>query len=456
MKRRTLLKGCGMAAGMSALPVAAWFNPFAMHTRSQNEVLVYCFLRGGIDGLHLMAPISGPERGPYEGRRAGLAIPGDRLRPLSGHWGLHPRVGGATGDAIGSAPKWLHALYNQQRLAIVQGVGMPSVVNRSHFDAQAFMDLGTPGSKTAAQGWLTRYLAVATGLPNALLSSAFGFAGVQPMALLGNDSAFTLNSAQEFRLDGFHWAWNETNSSLDSHQGAHHQLFPLWLGEQSDLAQAGRLAAEALAYLREIDFRPFHPDNAPTGYQIEGGAEYPNTTLGTQLRNLAQLIKLDVGLAAATVDFGGWDTHEGQGMPNPGVSDHYDYYGNRVEELSRALHAFYTDLSQSTQGNLMQRVNVVVLSEFGRRVRSNASGGTDHGYGNLMMALGGRVNGGLHGEFPGLDDDSLFEGQDLSASIDYRQVLAEALVGRMGLAQADLGQVFPGLDSYQPPGIFQT
>lgn len=456
MKRRTLLKGCGLAAGVTAVPVAAWFNPFTSAARTQNDVLVYCFLRGGIDGLHLVVPMSGPERVPYEFQRQAMAIPEDRLRPLEGHWGLHPRVGGAAGDVIDTSPKWLHALYNQQRLAIIQGAGMPTVVNRSHFDAQAFMDLGTPGNKSTNQGWMARYLATASGLPQALLSSAFGFAGVQPMALMGDDSAFTVSSAQEFRLDGFHWSWNETNTGIDGHRGAPGELYPLWLGESSELGQAGRLAAEALAYLREIDFHPFDPEQRPDGYRPEGGADYPSTTLGTQLRNLAQLIKLDTGLVAATVDFGGWDTHQGQGMPNPGNSTHYDYYGNRIEEFSRALHAFYTDLSQSRQGDFMQRVSVVVLSEFGRQVRPNGSSGTDHGYGNVMMALGGKVQGGLHGAFPGLDEASLFQGQDLSASVDYRQILAEALVRRLGLSTSALAQVFPGMGSYQPIGIFEN
>ncbi|MEX0916318.1 MAG: DUF1501 domain-containing protein, partial [Wenzhouxiangellaceae bacterium] len=158
----------------------------------------------------------------------------------------------------------------------------------------------------------------------------------------------------------------------------------------------------------------------------------------------------------ASLDFGGWDTHDGQGIPDPGDPNHWEYFGNQVEELSRALSAFYTDLSSSVMGNLMNNVNVVVVSEFGRRIRSNGSGGTDHGYGNLMMALGGRVNGGLHGTFPGLDDFSLFEGQDLAVTTDYRQVLAEMLVDRMGVAPGDLEQVFPGMGSYQPAGVFQT
>ena len=161
-----------------------------------------------------------------------------------------------------------------------------------------------------------------------------------------------------------------------------------------------------------------------------------------------------MGIVAATVDYGGWDTHAGQGMPDPGNPDHYDYYGIRVEELSRSLDAFYTDLASSSQGNLMNRVNVVVLSEFGRKIRPNAASGTDHGHGNVMLALGGRVNGGMHGSFPGLDAGSLFEGQDLATTTDYRQVLAEALVRRMGLPPDHLDAVFPGIGGYSPPGVF--
>jgi len=149
-------------------------------------------------------------------------------------------------------------------------------------------------------------------------------------------------------------------------------------------------------------------------------------------------------------------THEGQGLPQPGNPDHYDRYGIRLEGLSRALDAFYTDLSESSEGNLMNQVTIVVLSEFGRKVRGNQSSGTDHGYGNVMMALGGSVNGGFHGSFPGLDKASLFEGQDLEVTTDYRQVMAEALVRRMGFAPGNLEQVFPGLGSYQPLGVFQA
>lgn len=447
MERRDFLKGCcAAAAGSTLMPAAGFFNPLAYGAGVQHDVVVYLFLRGGIDGLHLVVPYAGPERAPYEATRDSLAIPEANLRQVSADWGLHPRTGGAAGDPVGAAPKWLHRLWEDNRLAIVHAAGMPTTVTRSHFDAQAYMDLGTPGDKSTPTGWMTRYMAAATGLPEPLLSHAFGFASNQPQALRGSTDAFTVSNAEEFRIDGFHWSWNSTDIGISGHEAAHKRLFPLWLGGAgSDLGRAGRLAAEALEYMREIDF---------AGYQPEGGAEYPDNNLGTQLRNLAQLIKLDTGIVGATLDYGGWDTHESQGMPDPGNPDHYDYYGNRVEGLARAVYAFYRDLSQSGQGNFMQRVNVVIQSEFGRRFRTNASGGTDHGYGNVMMAVGDRVNPGFHGTFPGLDSGSLFEGKDLQVTTDYRDVLAEALVRRLGLPSSDLPEVFPGLD-YQPPGVFQ-
>jgi uncharacterized protein (DUF1501 family) len=447
MKRRSFLKACCAAAGASSLPAAAFFNPLAGGRGSGHDVLVYLYLRGGIDGLHLVVPYAGPERVAYEGRRGNMMIPGERLRPISSQWALHPRAGGGPGDDVDSSPRWLQRLWLENRLAIVHGAGMPTHLSRSHFDAQAWMDLGTPGTKATSQGWLTRYLENATGLPPALLSHAFGFASTQPLSLIGANDAFTVSSAQEFRVDGFHWSWNNSNPDLAGHQGAHHRIQSLWAPGSGPLEDAGRLAAEALAEMRSMEF---------ADYQPEGGASYPGNTLGTQLRNLAQLIKEDAGVVAATIDYGGWDTHEGQGMPNPGNAGHYDYYGNLLQGLAEGLDAFYTDLALSTQGNLMNRVSVVILSEFGRNVTGNQSSGTDHGYGNTLLALGGRVNGGqFYGEFPGLDKSSLFENQDLDTTTDYRQVLAEALVRRMNVAPATLDAIFPNLDGYSPLGIFQ-
>jgi uncharacterized protein (DUF1501 family) len=437
VNRRGFITGCcagAIAAGSGRS--LAWFDP-AVATGGKaagNNVLVYLFLRGAMDGLHMIVPYAGADRGHYETRRSAMAIPTARLRRIgSTDWGWHPRAGGAMGDAVGSAPKWLQKLYTQNRLAVVHATGMP-MANRSHFEAQAMMEMGTPGSTGASNGWLARYLAAATGFPTPLITPAIGFGGSLQTSLIGVDEAVSLNSAEQFRVDGFHWGWNDTDSGIAGHQGAHTRVFPLWTGD-STLERAGREAAEALEYMRVIDF-------SSGGYAPGGGAVYPGGGLGGQLRNLAQLIKLDTGIVAAAVDHGFWDTHEGQGMPDPGNPNQYDWFGNLTEELGSSLDAFYTDLNAA---GLMNRVTVVVQSEFGRRFLPNASSGTDHGYGNLMFALGNRVNGGqLHGTFPGLREDQLFEGQDVMVTTDFRQVLSEALVERMGLPTASLASVFPG------------
>ncbi len=447
MKRRSFLKGCCAAAALGAVPVSALFQPAGASGRTSNDVLIYLFLRGGIDGLHLVVPYAGPERWHYEMLRAGLTIPESSLRQINSQWALHPRAGGATGDSVGSAPKWLHRLWNEGHLAIVQGMGMPTHLSRSHFDAQAWMDLGTPGSKSTPDGWLTRYLAVANGLPQAAIAPVIGMAGTRPMSLIGSRDALTVASPSDFQVDGFHWSWGSSNGDIAGHQGARDRIGSLWASGSGPLLEAGRGTADALSAMGEINFDAYQPD---------GNASYPNTSLGRQLKSLAQMIKLDLGLVAATVDYGGWDSHAGQGVPQPGNPGHYDAYGNRVEELSRALDAFYTDLAAAAQGNLMNRVNVVVLSEFGRKIRPNQSAGTDHGHGNVMLALGGRVNGGMHGVFPGLDSSALLDGQDLASTGDFRDLLSEALVARMGLSPGQLNAIFPEIGSYSPLGVFAS
>ena len=295
----------------------------------------------------------------------------------------------------------------------------------------------------------------ASGLPQPVIAPAFGFGSNLQTSLVGLNEAVGFNDASQFRVDGFHWGWNDD---------AHTHLYPLWTGNSS-LERAGRDAADALEYMRTFNFNLYNASSNPDGYQPGGGAVYPSGSFGTQLRNLAQMLKSDLktGLIAAAVDHGFWDTHEGQGMPNPGVAGHWDWYGNLVEELGQALDAFYTDLNATTVpnvGTLMDQVTVIVQSEFGRRFLPNASAGTDHGYGNIMLALGNKVVGGqLHGSFPGLDDLSLYEGQDVAVTTDYRQVISEALVDRMGLSTSKIAQVFPGF-SYasggSTPNIFNT
>src|SRR5690606_35861072 len=177
------------------------------------------------------------------------------------------------------------------------------------------------------------------------------------------------------------WAWDDNDPA--GLVGAIERMNALWSGSGTALEAAGQETLNSLALMRRIDF---------AGYKPSGGAEYDlayNSGFGQQLRDVACLIKEGVGLRAVTIDLGDWDTHVGQGNPTQG----WDWFGNQVESLSRGLHAFYTDLASGAT-NHMQRVSVIVLSEFGRRVLENQDGGTDHGYGNVMLALGGSVNGG--------------------------------------------------------------
>ena len=460
--RRDFLKGCcaGAATALGTGHALAFFDPLAaMGTQSaaNGDVLVYVFLRGAMDGLHMVVPYAGADRTSYVAKRGNMAIPTERLRRIgTTNWAWHPRAGGGTGDAITTPAKWLEKLYKTNgKLAIVHATGMPTP-NRSHFEAQAMMELGTPGITGGSNGWLARYLSTATGLPTPVIAPAYGFGSNLQTSLVGLDEAVGFSSAEQFRVDGFHWGWNDDDSDIANYHPAHTHLHPLWTGNSS-LERAGRDAADALEYMRTFNFGLYHASDNPGGYQPGGGAVYPDGSFGTQLRNLAQMLKspLKQGLIAAAVDHGFWDTHEGQGMPNPGVAGHYDWFGTLLEEFGRGLDAFYPDLQAA---NLMDKVTVIVQSEFGRRFLPNASSGTDHGYANVMLALGNKVNGGqMHGTFPGLDDGSLYEGQDVAMTTDFRQIISEALVDRMGLPVNQLPQVFPGF-SYSAGlrNVFQT
>ena len=181
-------------------------------------------------------------------------------------------------------------------------------------------------------------------------------------------------------------------------------------------------------------------------YQPANGATYPQGEFGEQLQVIAQLMKLRVGLSVATLDLGGWDTHDNQGVGG-------GYYSNLVARLAQGLAALYLDLDSGGNDNLANCLTLVLQSEFGRRLRENANRGTDHGHGNVMLVMGGSVNGGLYGEWPGLGSDQLFDNADLQVTTDFRRVLSEILIRRLGNPR--LGQIFPGYGNYTPMGLVQ-
>ncbi len=435
----TVLAGSGVRLG------------FAAGEAATQNVLLVVFQRGACDGLSLLPPAaSSPDRAAYEQNRATAANGGTRI-PTSGtgallalpntggRWGLHPRASG------------LYNLYQSGHLAAVVAAGMPPPVTRSHFDAQKTMELGTPGQQSVGAGWLTRHL-LSAGLPASVPVPAVSMGSITATSLLSSADAITMNSGSDYRLDAAAWGWNSADnygaSVPTGFKGLVETLPQLWSGD-SVLEAAGRDALAALAQLRPLDFDLYDPTNHPNGYQPAGGANYGSSSFGMQLRNVAQMIKANLGLNVATIDIGGWDTHQSQGNP----ANSYDNFGNQVQTLSEGLSAFYTDLAAGAT-NYMTRVSVVVMTEFGRRVRENSSGGTDHGYGSVMLVLGGSVNGGqVYGNFLGLDQVNLFEYADVQVTTDYRRVLSEALIRRQG--NPNIYYAFPGYSGYSPLGIFQ-
>ena len=429
--RRTFLKTCGCGAFAASLGSSgirfAFGNPSA-----SDDILIVVFMRGGCDGLSLVPPVGGNDRGHYEQARPDIQIKlsgANAALPLgnsNGLWGLHPM---ATS---------LHDLYQSGHLAIVVGAGMPAPVTRSHFDAQATMELGTPGAQGVGSGWLSRHLE-SSGLPGDLVIPAVSAGSLTSTSLISSTHAVTMGSGSDFRIEWSAWGWNARDHydpPPAGFRGLVETLPDAW-GGGGMLESAGRDTLAALATIRPMNFEGYAPAN---------GAIYPETEFGNQLKMLAQLIKSGVGLRVATIDVQSWDTHNGQNYQ----------FNTMTSSLSQGLGAFYDDLSGSGASNYISRVNIIAMSEFGRRVRENGSNGTDHGYGNVMLALGGAVNGGqVYGldQFAGLADDELFEGEDVRVTVDYRRVLSEVLIRRQ--FNNHLGHVFPGYSGYTPLGIFQ-
>ncbi|HET6546567.1 MAG TPA: DUF1501 domain-containing protein [Rhodanobacteraceae bacterium] len=447
LNRRDFLKGCcvaSVAAGTGQRALAYFAPQSLLPADATGDTLVIVFLRYAMDGLSLLPPgANSPYRADYEINRINTRIPtsgtGAAL-PLNGtDWALHPRAGA------------LRELFQSNHLAVVTGAGQlqPSRVVRSHFEAQSNLEFGFGGGTGTNVGWLTRHLASA-GLPATVALPATSMGSMTASSLLGSTDAITMDSASDFRLDTYHWSW-QNDDLAHGLVGAVTRTNALW-GNGTALEAAGVDALSSLALLRPIDFNLYNAGSHPNGYQPSGGANYDldyNSDFGSQLRNVAQLIKLNLGLRAVTIDLGNWDTHVNQGNP----TQSYDWFGNQVQSLSDGLGAFFTDLASDSAGDLTQHVNVIVVSEFGRRVQENSNGGTDHGYGNVMLALGGAVNGGrIHGTFPGLAPDELYEGTDVAVTTDYRQIISEALIRRMG--NPNIYYVFPTYSGYVPLGLF--
>src|SRR5215831_9204499 len=397
LTRRFFLRGSAVVlAGAGAVP--AWLARAATVEGKKRKTIVAIFQRGAADGLNIVVPF-GDKR--YRELRPTLAI----AAPSRQNNGNGPQNGTIDLDgtfALHGALQPLKTLWDQQHLAIVEAVGSPDP-SRSHFDAQDYMESGTPG-KSSGDGWLNRALP-----PPGLESSpmrAIAMGSQLPRTLRGERSAVAVNDAKQFQIGNADEAAILENMYTTT--------------PDVKLSRTGKDAFAAMKTIQALNKQAYTPSN---GAQYGQGGE-----LGRSLQQIARLIKADVGVEAAFAEIGGWDHH---GNENPQLS-------NLLRQFGSALAAFHADM-----GDRMEDIVVVTMSEFGRTAQENGNAGTDHGHGDVMFVLGGAVKGGtVYGQWPGLEKEQLYEGRDLAVTTDFRTVLGELVTKQLGTP--DLSQVFPG------------
>jgi uncharacterized protein (DUF1501 family) len=402
ISRRAFIKSGGLGFLALGLPPSFLVRAAEAQQVGRGKAMVVVFQRGAMDGLNAVIPFK--DRAYYSLRQSiAIAEPAsgeNRAVDLDGFYALHPAL----------AP--LKSIYDKGHLAIVHAAGSPDNT-RSHFDAQDYMEIGTPGIKSTPDGWLNRYL-------NEKKKDQSPFRGVAvtaqlPRMLAGGAPALTLSSIEEFRLR------NEAMAG---------SLQKLYANTADSLFRfSGQNLFAAMTDLKQVQAK------------IPASSEsYPNGRLGAGLRQIARLIKAGVGLEIAFAEIEGWDTHVNQGGATGQMA-------NRLKELADGLTAFYRDL-----GDRMDDVVLLTMSEFGRTARENGNRGTDHGHANVMFALGGSVRGGkVYGRWPGIAPELLYEGRDLNLTTDFRSVCGEVIARHLG--QKDLSRIFPGFGSPASVGL---
>jgi uncharacterized protein (DUF1501 family) len=405
LSRRIFLRNSAIAmVGVGSAPL--WLERAAFAGDQQGarkKVLVAIFQRGAADGLNIVVPHA--ERRYYDlrptisiPRPSANIAPEDSVVDLDGFFGLHPAL-------VSLKPLW-----QQQRLAIVHAAGSPDPT-RSHFDAQDYMESGTPGLKSTTDGWLNRALPAVTGKISPVRAISLGPALAR--TLRGSQSAIAVENLSNFTV----------------RDAAASRMFQSMYAGTSDqiLNGTGRETFDAVALLQSIQKTPYQP---------AGGANYPRGRFGDSMRQVAQLIKADVGVEVAFADIGGWDHHVNEVGPKASVGQ----LANVLGEFGNSLAAFYQDM-----GDRMEDVVVVTMSEFGRTAKENGNRGTDHGHANAMFVMGGPVQGGrVYGTWPGLAPEQLNEERDLALTTDFRDVLGEAVYSHLG--NRSIKSVFPNYD----------
>ena len=400
--RRVFLRNSALAVlGTAALPSFLTRAAYgAAETGLRNKRLVVLFQRGAADGLNIVVP---HHEAAYYALRPSINIPRNKVLDLDGFFGLHPSLAS------------FQPLWKERHLAIVHAAGSPDPT-RSHFDAQDFMESGTPGVKATDDGWLNRAV---HSLPVPADPSAFraiSLGPALPRILTGSEPAVAINNIRDFGVGG-----NNPKAAPIAN------TFEAMYDQSVDtvLHGTGKETFDAVKMLKSAD---------PAKYTPAPGANYPGGRFGDSLKQLAQLIKANLGVQVAFADIGGWDHHVNEGNTQGQLA-------NVLQEFSQSISAFWIDL-----GNLAEDTVIVSMSEFGRTARENGNRGTDHGHANVMFVLGGPVKGGkVYGKWPGLDQSQLYEGRDLALTTDFRRVVGEAVQRHLG--NKSLDPVFPGFDS---------
>ena len=403
--RRIFLKNGALAlVATTAIPSFLTRTVWGTETTgTSRRRLAVLFQRGAADGLNIVVPHG---ESAYYAMRPSIAIPRpnrgqESVIDLDGFFGLHPSMA------------LFKPLWDQKHLAIVHAAGSPDNT-RSHFDAQDYMESGTPGVKATEDGWLNR--AVRLPEPDATPFRAIAMGGTLPRALAGTAPAVAIGNINEFGVGGRGPAAAPLSNTFEAMYAQ---------SVDTVLHGTGQETFEAVKMLKAAD---------PARYTPARGANYPRGRFGDSLRQLAQLIKANLGVEVAFADIGGWDHHVNEGAVQGQLA-------NVLREFSQSIAAFWTDL-----GDLGEDTVLVTMSEFGRTARENGNRGTDHGHANVMFVLGGPVRGGrVYGQWPGLDQSQLYEGRDLALTTDFRRVLGEGANRHLG--NKELATIFPGFEN---------
>jgi uncharacterized protein (DUF1501 family) len=393
LTRRYFLKSSGVAlAGFASVPSFLVRTALAQTKAGlgiDHPVIIAIFQRGAADGISMVVPFGDKY---YATARRQIAIPepsrssDERGIDLDGFFALHPSL-----DS-------LKPIYDSGQLAIVHAVGSPDST-RSHFDAQDYMESGAPGNKGVSDGWLNRYLQAAPA-KEATPFRAVALSPTMPRSLAGPASSVAMQRIVDFGIRG--------GAATSQIEGMFAELY--------------KDTFDAVKMLRTATSRQYTPAS---------GVQYSNSAFGQALMQIAQLVKSNVGLQVAFADVGGWDTHANQGSVRGQL-------GNRLKDFGDGIAALYRDL-----GDRMRNIVIVTMTEFGRAVSENGSGGTDHGHASCLFVAGGPVKGGqVYGQWPGLAPEQLYERRDLALTTDFRTVFSEILTSHMGAK--DISKIFPG------------